>query len=106
MPTMSDTDYVIDLTSSPQLHTVSISRRSDMESPKACSSRVPNLPKSHVLDGKTFMIMGKWMTISSEQAKELCKANGGRVVSAVSGKVDYIVTGAAGTREDAGYSKT
>ncbi|KAF7966550.1 hypothetical protein HWV62_37898 [Athelia sp. TMB] len=85
---MSDTDSVIDLTSSPT------------PSRKGNKDEIPTkLPKSNTLCGKSFVITGTWLTMSSEQAKELCKANGGRVLDSPS-KAEFLVVGASGPPQD------
>lgn len=61
---MSNIDSVIDLTSSP----------ANVQAQPAAS---PKLHKTSTLTGKSFVITGIWLTMSSEQAKELCRANGG-----------------------------
>lgn len=49
--------------------------------------------KSDVLDGKTFVISGVFNQVSREELKEMIKANGGKVLSSVSGNLDYLVAG-------------
>ncbi len=46
-----------------------------------------------VLTGKTFVITGTLPTMTREEATGLIEANGGRVVDAVSKKVDYLLLG-------------
>lgn len=50
--------------------------------------------------GKTFVVTGQLSRLEREEARELIVKEGGRVVSAISGKVNYLVTG-----EEAGLSK-
>jgi len=52
------------------------------------------------LAGKTFVVTGQLSRLEREEARELIVKEGGRVVSAISGKVNYLVTG-----EEAGLSK-
>ncbi len=52
-----------------------------------------DVAKSDVLVGKTFVISGVFSKLSREQLKELIKSNGGKVLSSVSGKLDYLVAG-------------
>jgi DNA ligase (NAD+) len=46
------------------------------------------------LTGKTFVLTGTLPSISREQATERIEAAGGKVTGSVSGKTDYLVTGA------------
>lgn len=48
---------------------------------------------SNVLDGKSFVISGTFENFSREEVKEKIRSNGGQVVSAVSGKLDYLLAG-------------
>ena len=52
------------------------------------------------IKGKTFVLTGQLANMERDDAKELIVKHGGRVVSALSGKVNYMVAG-----EDAGVSK-
>ena len=45
------------------------------------------------LTGKTFVITGTLLALSREEAKDLIEANGGRVASAVSKNVHYLLVG-------------
>ena len=45
------------------------------------------------LDGKTFVISGVFERHSRDELKELIKAHGGKVVSSISGKLDYLLAG-------------
>ncbi|WKN32422.1 NAD-dependent DNA ligase LigA [Porifericola rhodea] len=45
------------------------------------------------LEGKLFVVSGVFTTFSREEIKEKIRANGGQVVSAVSGKVNYLLAG-------------
>lgn len=49
--------------------------------------------ESQALAGKTFVISGVFKNYEREQLKDIILKNGGRVVSAVSGKLDYLVAG-------------
>ncbi len=48
---------------------------------------------SNALEGSSFVISGTFTTLSREELKDRIQANGGRVVSAVSSHVDYLVAG-------------
>ncbi len=49
--------------------------------------------KSDVLVGKSFVISGVFTNFSRDDLKKLIKANGGRILSSVSGNLDYLVAG-------------
>lgn len=50
------------------------------------------LPESNLLQGKSFVVSGGF-SIDREELKALIIKNGGRVLSSVSGKLDYLVSG-------------
>lgn len=49
--------------------------------------------ESSNLEGKSFLISGVFTQFSREELKEKIKANGGKVISAISGKLDFLVAG-------------
>ena len=49
--------------------------------------------ESSLLGDKSFVISGVFNSFSRDEIKEKIKNNGGKVVSAISGKVDYLVAG-------------
>lgn len=49
--------------------------------------------ESSLLGDKSFVISGVFSSFSRDEIKEKIKSNGGKVVSAISGKVDYLVAG-------------
>jgi DNA ligase (NAD+) len=51
-----------------------------------------------LLNNKTFMLTGKLDGISRAEAKSLIEENSGSIVSNVSKKLDYLVTGAKPTK--------
>ena len=51
------------------------------------------LLESSLLGDKSFVISGVFSAFSRDEIKEKIKNNGGKVVSAISGKVDYLVAG-------------
>lgn len=53
-----------------------------------------------ILEGKSFLVSGVFTNFEREELKQLIKSKGGKVVSAVSGKLDYLIAG-----EKAGGSK-
>jgi DNA ligase (NAD+) len=58
-------------------------------------------PSAQTLAAKTFVITGALPTLSREAARALIVTHGGRVVSAVSRKTDYVVVGEApGSKAD------
>jgi len=50
--------------------------------------------RSHTLDGKTFLFTGSLEAMTRDDAKVLVRENGGKVVSTVTKKLDYLVVGA------------
>ncbi len=48
---------------------------------------------SNKLEGKTFVISGKFTNHSRDQIKELIEQNGGKNLAAISGNVDFFLTG-------------
>ncbi|MDN5200465.1 NAD-dependent DNA ligase LigA [Fulvivirgaceae bacterium BMA10] len=48
---------------------------------------------SHVLSEKSFVISGVFENFSRDALKEVVKKNGGKLVSGISGKVDYLLAG-------------
>ncbi len=50
-------------------------------------------PSSNLLEGKSFVISGVFSRYERDDLKELIKQNGGKVVSSISGKLDYLVAG-------------
>ena len=50
-------------------------------------------PKGSTLAGKTFLISGVFQKFSREELKDTIKANGGKVVSSISAKLDFLVAG-------------
>jgi len=49
--------------------------------------------ESKVLEGKSFVISGTFEAISREALQEKVIANGGKILSGVSGKLDYLIAG-------------
>jgi DNA ligase (NAD+) len=49
--------------------------------------------ESSVLDGKTFVVSGVFTHFSRDSIKDSVKSHGGKVISAVSGKLDYLLVG-------------
>jgi DNA ligase (NAD+) len=48
---------------------------------------------NNVLEGKTFVISGVFEKMSRENLKELIKNHGGKVITSISSKLDYLVAG-------------
>ena len=48
---------------------------------------------SNALSEKTFVISGVFQNHSRDQLKELIKQHGGKVISSISAKLDYLVAG-------------
>lgn len=48
---------------------------------------------SEILSGKTFIISGVFENHSREQIKDLIEANGGKILSSISAKLNYLVAG-------------
>ena len=58
------------------------------------SDEKPVEKESEVLDGKTFVISGVFENFERDDLKDKIEANGGRVLSGVSGKLNYLLAGA------------
>ncbi len=54
---------------------------------------VENTQVSDVLDGKTFVISGVFQDYERDELKDLIRNYGGKVVSSISGKLNYLVAG-------------
>jgi DNA ligase (NAD+) len=54
-------------------------------------------PASGSLNGKSFLFTGSLIKMKRTEAEELVEANGGKILSGVSSKLDYLIVG-----EDAG----
>jgi DNA ligase (NAD+) len=52
-----------------------------------------SVKESEALAGKSFVVSGVFQQFSRDEIKEKIMANGGKVISAVSGKVDYLLAG-------------
>ena len=48
---------------------------------------------SNVLEGKTFVVSGVFNAFSRDEIKEVIEMNGGKNVSSVSSKTDYLLAG-------------
>ena len=57
------------------------------------------------LKGKVFMITGKLNNISRAEAKSLIENNGGKIVSNVTNKLDYLVIGEKPTNKKVDLAK-
>lgn len=51
------------------------------------------VPESNALAEKTFVVSGVFNRFSRDEIKEKIKAHGGKVVSSISGKLDYLLAG-------------
>ncbi|WP_439555855.1 NAD-dependent DNA ligase LigA [Dyadobacter sp.] len=58
------------------------------------SDEKPVEKESDVLEGKTFVISGVFENFERDDLKDKIEANGGRVLSGVSGKLNYLLAGA------------
>lgn len=61
---------------------------------------LPVVMESNTLEGKTFLYSGTFASMSREQLENKIEANGGKLVSGVSGKLNFLIVG-----EKAGASK-
>ena len=50
-------------------------------------------PENQLLSGKTFVVSGVFEQFSREEIKEKVKMHGGKVLSSVSGKLDFLLAG-------------
>ena len=48
---------------------------------------------SNKLDGKAFVVSGVFTNYSRDSIKEAVKENGGKVISAISAKTDFVLAG-------------
>ena len=48
---------------------------------------------SDLLENRTFVVSGVFESFSRDELKEAIKVNGGKVVSSISGKLDYLIAG-------------
>ncbi len=51
------------------------------------------IPKNDILKEKTFVISGVFNNFTREEVKDLIKMNGGKIVSAISKSIEYLVIG-------------
>ncbi|CAG5069416.1 DNA ligase [Dyadobacter sp. CECT 9623] len=58
------------------------------------SDEKPVEKESDVLDGKTFVISGVFENYDRDELKDKIEVNGGRILSGVSGKLNYLLAGA------------
>ena len=52
-----------------------------------------NQQESDILQGKSFVVSGVFENYGRDELKDLIKNNGGKVISAISGKLDYLLAG-------------
>lgn len=52
-----------------------------------------NQPESDILQGKSFVVSGVFDGYERDELKNAIKSNGGKVVSAISGKLDFLLAG-------------
>lgn len=64
------------------------------------SNETNNVLESNIFKGKTFAISGVFENHSREELKEIIKINGGKVVSSISAKLNYLIAG-----DKMGFSK-
>lgn len=57
------------------------------------SSRKEVILESSILDGKSFVISGVFEKYSRDELKEKIKNNGGKILSSISGSLDYLIAG-------------
>ena len=53
----------------------------------------PKKSASNLLEGKTFVVSGVFVEFSRDDLKENILSNGGKVVSSISGKLNYLIAG-------------
>jgi DNA ligase (NAD+) len=51
------------------------------------------IERNDILEGKTFVISGVFTRVSREELQDLIRQNGGKVVSSISAKLNYLVAG-------------
>ena len=61
--------------------------------------------KNGPLKNKTFMLTGKLMGMSRAEAKSLIEQNSGSIISNVSKKLDYLITGDKPTKRKVDMAK-
>ena len=52
-----------------------------------------NSPESDILQGRSFVVSGVFENYGRDELKDVIKANGGKVVSSISAKLDYLIAG-------------
>jgi len=57
------------------------------------SSSSKEIDSNNILEGKTFVISGVFENVGRDELKTLIKSNGGKVVSSISAKLDFLVAG-------------
>jgi DNA ligase (NAD+) len=57
------------------------------------SDKQPVVKESNKLAGKTFVISGVFINYERDQLREKIEANGGKVLSGISGKLDFLLAG-------------
>ena len=57
------------------------------------SEKVLFVPESNALENKSFVISGVFEKFERDELKDLIQKNGGKVLSAISGKLDYLLAG-------------
>ena len=74
-------------------HPENISLINKLEARGIQFSMDPPTVENNLLEGSSFVVSGVFQTFSRDEIKSIIKSNGGKLLSSVSGKLDFLVAG-------------